>query len=186
MSTDNNSSENTTPVATTPSNKSVCSDNDTNRQEQDQTSNKKPRLQIEDNHKPRNYNVDTKVMFDSIRNNHLTSEGRFISGHNMAYLLTKMKILDKVHLSNYGIDVQHNSNSEYFHIKKLNTSTEKRVDQIRQLVELGVIRSVDEIQNIDDWIWRVAGIKKELSDRLLQVYVYPLFCINHTNFIFFH
>lgn len=56
-------------------------------------------------------------------------------------------------------------------MKRIESFDDKRKEQIRELLSLGVIKSRDAIMNIDDWIFKVAGIDRSLSDRLLKVYV---------------
>lgn len=111
-----------------------------------------------------------ELFLDTFRKSHLSLEGRFVSGPSVGYLFSrKIKLLDKNQLRRIGIDLQHNENDDYFHIKRVSSLDDKRVDQIDQLVDLGVIRSTSAINTIEDWIWKVAGIDKSLSDRLLKV-----------------
>ncbi|CAO3628373.1 unnamed protein product [Mucor hiemalis] len=138
----------------------------------------------DDGSKSESENQDTashppvKLFLDAFRSSHLSLEGRFVSGPSVGYLFSrKIKLMDKNELRRIGIDLQHNENDNYFHIKRMSSLEDKRVDQIDQLVDLGVIRSTSAINNIEDWIWKVAGIDKSLSDRLLKVYfalIHPL------------
>lgn len=116
-----------------------------------------------------NNSEETYSIMESIKNSHLTAEGRFISNNNVSCIFKKMKLLDEKKLSQYGIDIQHNESNDYFHIKKLGSSDDRRTDQIKQLIDLGIIKPDETIANIDDWIWKVAGIDKKLSDRLLKM-----------------
>lgn len=109
-------------------------------------------------------------MIDAIKNTHLTANGRFISGNSMGSLFSrKIKSIHEKELTRHGVEIQHNGVSDDYYIKRVRSSDDRRRDQLLQLVDLGVIRSTAVIKNVDDWIWRVAGIKKDLSDRLLKV-----------------
>lgn len=111
-----------------------------------------------------------KFIMDRFRDTHLSIEGRFISGTSVGYIFSnKAKLWSKPELDRLGVDMQHNKNDDYFHIKRISSLDDRRNDQIHQLVDLGVIHSTSDINNIDDWIWKVAGINKALSDRLLKM-----------------
>jgi hypothetical protein len=113
---------------------------------------------------------ETNVMIDAIKSSNLTPEGRFVDGNSFGYLFSrKIKLIHESELAKHGFEIQHDDNSDYFHIKKLGSMDDRRRDQIRQLIDLGVIRKSETIKTVDDWIWRVAGIDKALSDRLLKV-----------------
>ncbi|KAL0140492.1 fungal-specific transcription factor domain-containing protein [Mucor lusitanicus] len=132
---------------------------------------------------------NTRWLLDRLKNTHLTSEGRFYSGYSMTHIINteKFEEFKKNNLSSYGIDIQHSKNSDYFHMKRIESFDDKRKEQIRELLSLGVIKSRDAIMNIDDWIFKVAGIDRSLSDRLLKVYfayIHPLLpVINKTAFL---
>lgn len=116
---------------------------------------------------------NTRWLLDRLKNSHLTSEGRFYSGYSMTRIINtdKFEQFKKNNLPSYGIDIQHSKNSDYFHMKRIESFDDKRKEQIRELLSLGVIKSRDAIMNINDWIFKVAGIDRSLSDRLLKVYV---------------
>ncbi|KAK4510601.1 uncharacterized protein ATC70_005032 [Mucor velutinosus] len=132
---------------------------------------------------------NTRWLLDRLKSTHLTSEGRFYSGYSMSHIINtdKFEEFKKNNLSSYGIDIQHSKNSDYFHMKRIESFDDKRKEQIRELLSLGVIKSRDAIMNIDDWIFKVAGIDRSLSDRLLKVYfayIHPLLpVINKTAFL---
>ncbi|KAL7317630.1 hypothetical protein PS15m_003962 [Mucor circinelloides] len=132
---------------------------------------------------------NTRWLLDRLKNSHLTSEGRFYSGYSMTRIINtdKFEQFKKNNLPSYGIDIQHSKNSDYFHMKRIESFDDKRKEQIRELLSLGVIKSRDAIMNINDWIFKVAGIDRSLSDRLLKVYfayIHPLLpVINKTAFL---
>lgn len=112
---------------------------------------------------------DTNDMIESIRQSHLTTEGRFISNNNVSCIFKKMNLLDEKTLSQYGIAIQHDQNNDYFHIKKKVSPKDHRSDQVKQLIELGFMKPHETVSNIDDWVWKVSGIDKQLGDRLLKM-----------------
>ncbi|CEP17386.1 hypothetical protein [Parasitella parasitica] len=130
-----------------------------------------------------------KWLLDRIKNSHLTSEGRFYSGYGLNHIINteKFENFKKNDSSIYGIDIQHRQNSDYFHMKRIASFEDQRKEQIRELVGLGVVKSASAISNIDDWIFQVAGINRNLSDRLLKVYfayIHPLLpVVNKTAFL---
>ncbi|KAG2234509.1 hypothetical protein INT48_007322 [Thamnidium elegans] len=179
MSTDNNSPP-------TSSNKNNPND-DTSIYEQDHVSRKKQKLRVENKKVAPDFPNDSKVILEAIKSHSLPSEGRFISGYNTSHLFTRINMQHKELLVSSGIDIQCSKDGEYIRVKKLSSADDKRQEQLRELIELGVMRSTETIQSISDWIWNVAGIKKELSDRLVRIYfryIHSLLpVINKTEFL---
>lgn len=159
-----------TTTATDSSSKRPASDSDS-LETDDQRADKKLKADDKQTVSERN----TRWLLDKLKNSHLTSDGRFYSNYSMAHIINtdKFEKFKEKDLSNYGIDIQHSKNSDYFHMKRVESFDDRRKEQIRELLSLGVIKSRDAITNIEDWIFKVAGIDQNLSDRLLKVYVNP-------------
>lgn len=170
MSTDNNSPPtSSSSAATTLSNKNDPNNGDTSIYEQDRIPRKKQKLLAENKKDTPELSLDSRVILEAVKSYSLPFEGRFISGYNTSHLLTRMHTQHKELLISSGIDVQCSKDGEYIRVKKLSSADDKRQEQLCELIKLGVMRSTETIQNINDWIWTVAGIRKELSDRLVRV-----------------
>jgi hypothetical protein len=103
---------------------------------------------------------------------HLTDEGRFISENSIVKLICDGKFSlskRKKVLSRFGLDIQHHDKDDYFHVKRFSTGENFRESQIEELVKVGIIESTETIETIDQWLFKVSGVDKHLSDRLLKV-----------------
>ena len=49
------------------------------------------------------------------------------------------------------------------------TDLDTKIDSIEDAIVAGFIDPDEPINGIEDWIWKIAGIDKDLSDRLLKV-----------------
>ncbi|GAA5805450.1 hypothetical protein HPULCUR_010966 [Helicostylum pulchrum] len=185
MSTNKNSSP--TSAATTLSNKDDPNNNDTPIYDQDRIPRKKPKLLAENEKAAPEPSINPRALLEAVKSYTLPSEGRFISGYNTSHLFTRMHMQHKELLIRSGIDIQSSKNGEYMRVKKIISADDKRQEQLCELVKLGVIRYTETVQNINDWIWTVAGIRKELSDRLVRIYfryIHSLLpVINKTEFL---
>lgn len=170
MSTDNNSPPtSSSSSATTLSNRNDRNNDDTSIYEQDSIPRKKQKLLAENKIASPEFSLDSRVILEAVKSYSLPFEGRFISGYNTSHLFTRMHMQHKELLISSGIDVQCSKDGEYIRVKKLSSAEDKRQEQLSELIKLGVMRSLETIQNINDWIWTVAGIRKELSDRLVRM-----------------
>ncbi|KAI9469985.1 MAG: fungal-specific transcription factor domain-containing protein [Benjaminiella poitrasii] len=121
---------------------------------------------------------------------HLSNEGRFISEHSLISYIAASKLKTnrtKEWLSKYDMDIQYNYNGDYIFIKKKNSSNDRREEQIKELIQVGIIKPHETVKDVDEWIFRVARIDRSLSDRLLKIYfayIHPLLpVINKATFL---
>ncbi|EIE82765.1 hypothetical protein RO3G_07470 [Rhizopus delemar RA 99-880] len=67
------------------------------------------------------------------------------------------------------------------------TDLDTKIDPVQDAIMAGLIDPDEPINGIEDWIWKIAGIDKDLSDRLLKVYfacIHPSTpVINKTTFL---
>ncbi|KAG1057233.1 hypothetical protein G6F43_000928 [Rhizopus delemar] len=87
-----------------------------------------------------------------------------------------------------GIQMQTRENSQILHVRKAETiDLDTNIDAVTDAIAAGLINPDEPINCIEDWIWKIAGIDKDLSDRLLKVYfayIYPSTpVINKTAFL---
>ncbi|KAG1645693.1 hypothetical protein G6F44_001574 [Rhizopus delemar] len=87
-----------------------------------------------------------------------------------------------------GIQMQTRQGSQILRVRKAEmTDLDTKIDSLKDAVVAGLIDPDEPINGIEDWIWKIAGIDKDLSDRLLKVYfanVHPLIpVINKTAFL---
>ncbi|KAI7899467.1 fungal-specific transcription factor domain-containing protein [Cokeromyces recurvatus] len=117
---------------------------------------------------------------NKVRQNYLSNEGHFLSEYSLISFIAARKIntlKTKELLSQYGIELQYNPNGDHLLLKKENSFNDRRKEQIQELIEIGVIQPHETIKDVDDWIYRVTGIKRYPSDQLLRVYfayIHPL------------
>ncbi|CEI98694.1 hypothetical protein RMCBS344292_12797 [Rhizopus microsporus] len=78
----------------------------------------------------------------------------------------------------YGVYLQENESRERLIVRRLEyADLDDEFDSIEDAVTATVIQSKSSIQNIEDWVQSIAGIDKDLSDRLLKLFcVYPFSC----------
>lgn len=70
----------------------------------------------------------------------------------------------------YGIYLQESESRERLIVRKLEyADLDNEFDSIEDAVTATVIQSKSSIQSIEDWVQSIAGIDKDLSDRLLKV-----------------
>ncbi|CAO3662167.1 unnamed protein product [Rhizopus microsporus] len=71
----------------------------------------------------------------------------------------------------YGVYLQENESRERLIVRRLEyADLDNEFDSIEDAVTATVIQSKSSIQSIEDWVQSIAGIDKDLSDRLLKVY----------------
>jgi hypothetical protein len=69
-----------------------------------------------------------------------------------------------------GIQMQIRENSQILHVRKAETiDLDTNIDAVQDAIVVGLIDPDEPINGIEDWIWKIAGIDKDLSDRLLKV-----------------
>ncbi|KAG1139911.1 hypothetical protein G6F37_010573 [Rhizopus arrhizus] len=67
--------------------------------------------------------------------------------------------------------MQIRENSQILHVRKAETiDLDTNIDAVQDAIVAGLIDPDEPINGIEDWIWKIAGIDKDLSDRLLKVY----------------
>ncbi|KAI8390152.1 fungal-specific transcription factor domain-containing protein [Blakeslea trispora] len=130
-----------------------------------------------------------RAFIEKIKDTDLASDGKFVSGTGISFVLTKKigSLKDSALTSLYGLEIQHNENSDHFYVQKTRKPGDRLKEQIRELVVVGLLKPNESVNNIDEWIFRVARITKTLSDKLLKVYfafIHPqLPVINKTTFL---
>ncbi|ORE03209.1 hypothetical protein BCV72DRAFT_308422 [Rhizopus microsporus var. microsporus] len=68
-----------------------------------------------------------------------------------------------------GLCLQKNRNSLQIQ-KEESANLDEQIDSIDDAIDSTFIRSRDEVRTIDQWVQKMVGIDKDLSDRLLKVY----------------
>jgi hypothetical protein len=69
-----------------------------------------------------------------------------------------------------GIQMQIREDSQILRVRKAEmTDLDTKIDSIEDAIVAGFIDPDEPINGIEDWIWKIAGIDKDLSDRLLKV-----------------
>lgn len=102
-----------------------------------------------------------------------TYDGRYIREHNLMKIFLQGKygmLYQKELQTRHGIDIQYNEKSNLYRVRKIAINEEdSRKHQISELIEVGVLNPHETINDINQWIYKVSGIDRSLSDRLLKM-----------------
>ncbi|CAO3661570.1 unnamed protein product [Rhizopus stolonifer] len=83
----------------------------------------------------------------------------------------KFKRMFNIMFSPLGLNLQINGETNRINVKRSETANlDPQINSIQDAIIAEVIQPDDEIETIDDWIWKIANIDKPLSDALLKVY----------------